>query len=490
MNWTDRGLFVAPGEQAAAFRLTRHIHFIAIGGIGMSGIAEVLLHLGFEVSGSDLNENFMTQRLRELGAKVQIGHSAANVKGADVVVVSSAVPKTNPELASALDSAIPVVRRAEMLAELMRLKHGIAVAGSHGKTTTSSLVATVLSDGGLDPTVIVGGKLLALGGNAILGQGQYLVAEADESDGTFLRLSPTLAIVTNVDREHLDHYRDMDHVRRAFVDFMDRIPFYGQVIACADDPELARLLPGLRWPAFTYGSSDACDLRMRVIASGPSGCEMELHLRGERLGICNIPLFGKHNALNATAAIACGLELGLQFDAIATALAGFGGVGRRLESRGRVDDMLVFDDYGHHPTELGVTLDALRDSFGERRLVVIFQPHRYTRTRDHHTEFADVLAKADLVGVLPIYEASEAPIVGIGSELIVERLRDRHGIQTRLLTNLDDACAWADRVCADGDLWLTQGAGDVTRLAGMLVDTLQASAARREAASENGEDLE
>ncbi len=473
MNWSDRGLSVEPGQRAAAFRLTRRIHFVAIGGIGMSGIAEVLLHLGFEVSGSDMHENTMTQRLRGLGATVNIGHATANVGPADVLVVSSAVPRHNVELKEADRRGIPIIGRAEMLAELMRLKHGIAVAGSHGKTTTSSLVATVLSEGGLDPTVIVGGRLLALGGNAILGQGQYLVAEADESDGTFLRLSPTVAVVTNVDREHLDHYKDMDAIRRAFVDFMDRVPFYGQIIACADDEELSRLLPTVRWPVFRYGMSHDVDLRVAVVRGDAEGMELEFWLRGAALGTGRVPLFGAHNALNAAAAVACGIELGLEFAAIAEALAGFGGVGRRLEAKGEFGGVMVFDDYGHHPTELDVTLKALRTSFPDRRIVVIFQPHRYTRTRDHHEEFADVLAQADMVGILPIYAASEVEIIGVSSELIVSRLRSKHGVTTRLLTGLEDACTWAAQSGVEGDLWLTQGAGDVTRLSEMLVETMR-----------------
>ena len=474
MSWADRGLFARPGEPAGAFGLTRRIHFVAIGGIGMSGIAEVLLHLGFEVSGSDQSENLMTQRLRQLGARVHKGHAREYLGDADVVVVSSAVPHSNPEIVEAQRRGIPIIRRAEMLAELMRLKHGIAIAGSHGKTTTTSLVATVLSEGGLDPTVIVGGKLLALGGNAILGQGQYLVAEADESDGTFLRLTPTLAVVTNVDREHLDHYRDMEQVRTAFVDFMDRVPFYGRTFACADDPELHALLPRLRWTPFTYGRGMQCDLRLTILRADSLGTEMELFLRGKRIGRCAIPLFGEHNALNATGAIAVGLELGLAFDVIARALGSFAGVGRRLEHKGECDGVLVVDDYGHHPTELRVTLAALRQAHPTRRLVVLFQPHRYTRTRDHHAEFADVLAEADEVGVLPIYAASEEPIVGVSSELIVTRLREVHGVEAHLLGHLEDACDFARRQARAGDLWLTQGAGDVTHLAPRILETLAA----------------
>lgn len=484
MSWTDRGLFERPEVASRAtsgpFRLARRIHFVAIGGIGMSGIAEVLLHLGFEVSGSDMNEGAGTRRLAELGARVVIGHDAENVGDADVVVYSSAVPSHNPELQRARDRGIPVIRRAEMLAELMRLKHGIAVAGSHGKTTTSSLVATVLGGGGLDPTVIVGGRLLALGGTAILGQGQYLVAEADESDGTFLRLSPTLAVVTNVDREHLDHYKDMDAIRKAFVDFMDRVPFYGQVFACLDDPELARLLPRLRWPARTYGTVDEADLRVEIVGRDARGQNLAFHVGREEIGRAHLPLFGRHNALNAAAAVSVGLELDLDFASIAESLEGFAGVGRRLETKGEVGGVRVVDDYGHHPTEVDVTLRALREGHPDRRLVVLFQPHRYTRTRDHYAEFADVLAQADLVGLLPIYEASEKPIVGVSSELIADRLRREHGVSTSLLNGIADACAWARVQAREGDVWVTQGAGDVGRLADPLLEALEARARDQE----------
>lgn len=479
MSWKQRGMEAGTGGHIGPFRFTRRIHFVAIGGIGMAGIAEVLLHLGFEVSGTDISVSANTQRLSELGARVHVGHDAAHVGDADVVVYSSAVPLQNPEIVEARRRGIPVIRRAEMLGELMRLKHGIAIAGSHGKTTTTSLVATVLGEGHLDPTVIVGGKLLALGGTAILGQGQYLVAEADESDGTFLRLSPTVAIVTNVDREHLDHYKDMDAIRQAFVDFMDRVPFYGQIIACADDPELARLLPRLRWPALTYGTAEGNDVRVQVLGADTGGTRIQLWRHETELGTCRIPLFGAHNALNAAAAVACGLELGLDFAAIATALEGFKGVGRRLEIKGEADGVLVVDDYGHHPTELGVTLRALRSNFPDRRLVVIFQPHRYTRTRDHHSEFADVLAQADMVGILPIYAASEQPVIGVSSDLIVSRLRDDHGVRTRSLVGIEDACAWAASEARSGDLWLTQGAGDIARLAEPMIATLTRRAQER-----------
>jgi UDP-N-acetylmuramate--alanine ligase len=472
MTWTDRGLFARPGERAGAFRLTRRVHFVGVGGIGMSGIAEVLLHLGFEVSGSDAKEGPTTRRLRELGGIIREGHAAAHVGDADVVVFSSAVHKDNPELLEAQRRGIPVIRRAEMLAELMRLKHGIAVAGAHGKTTTTSLVATVLSGGGLDPTVIVGGRLLSVGTAAVLGQGAYLVAEADESDGTFLRLSPTIAVVTNVDREHMDHYKDMDAVRDAFVDFMDRVPFYGKIIACADDPELVRLLPRLRWSAFTYGQSEACDLRVAVEGASARGMGLRFWRGHEQLGACRLPLMGRHNALNAAAAVACGLEVGLSFEVIGQALAGFGGVGRRLEVKGEAAGALVVDDYGHHPTELRATLAALKESF-DRRLVVIFQPHRYTRTRDHHAEFADVLAAADMVGILPVYAASEPAIVGVSSELIAQRLRKVHRVEVKSLRDLDEALAWAQTSVQPGDLWLTQGAGDITRLADRLVGAFQ-----------------
>jgi len=476
MSWKERGKSgpVTPLTQGVdstgPFRFTRHIHFVAIGGIGMSGIAEILLHLGFEISGSDQAESANTQRLEEFGARVSIGHAADNIGDCDVVVYSSAVPQTNPELVRARELQIPVVRRAEMLAELMHLKHGIAIGGSHGKTTTTSLVGTVLAS--LDPTVIVGGKVTALGGTAILGQGQYLVAEADESDGTFLRLSPTIAIVTNVDREHLDHYKDMDAVRQAFVDFMDRIPFYGQVFACMDDPELVRLLPRLRWPARTWGMHEDAELRLAVEGTDETGTLVRCWHRGQELGSYRLPLFGQHNALNSGAAVACGLELGLEFADIATALEGFQGVGRRLEIKGEVGGVLVVDDYGHHPTELDVVLKALRANFPDRRLVVLFQPHRYTRTRDHHQEFADVLAQADLVGILPIYAASEDPVVGVSSDLITGRLRDVHGVKVRSVVDVDDACEWAASEAREHDLWLTQGAGDIARLAAPLLERL------------------
>ncbi len=471
MSWTDRGLFVRPGERSAAFRLTRRIHFVAIGGVGMSGIAEVLVHLGFEVSGSDVREGPQTQRLKDMGARVWLGHDAAHVNDADVVVFSSAVPQSNPELVEARCKGIPVIRRAEMLAELMRLKHGVAIAGSHGKTTTSSLIATVLTEGGLDPTVIVGGKLLALGGTAILGGGEYLVAEADESDGTFLRLDPTIAVITNVDHEHMDHYGDMEAVRKAFVDFMDRVPFYGKVIACKDDPELMALLPRIRWTPFTYGSSEDCDLRVARQKGNEAGMQLRFWLHQNELGSCQLPLFGAHNAMNAAAAVATGLELGLDFDQISRALVCFGGVGRRLEQKGEVGGVLVVDDYGHHPTELGVTIQALRESF-DRRLVVVFQPHRYTRTRDHYEAFAQVLAAADEVGILPIYEASEEPIEGVDSELIASRLEKEYARPVKRLQSLDEAVEWAKQTARPGDLWLTQGAGDITHLAELLMRAL------------------
>jgi UDP-N-acetylmuramate--alanine ligase len=471
MSWTDRGLFVRPGERTAAFRLTRRIHFVAIGGVGMSGIAEVLIHLGFEVSGSDVREGPQTQRLQEMGAQVWLGHDAQHVSDVDVVVFSSAVPQSNPELVEARRKGIPVIRRAEMLAELMRLKHGVAVAGSHGKTTTSSLIATVLTEGGLEPTVIVGGKLLALGGTAVLGGGEYLVAEADESDGTFLRLDPTIAVITNVDHEHMDHYGDMEAVRKAFVDFMDRVPFYGKVIACSDDPELAALLPRIRWTPFTYGSTENCDLQVSREEGDDSGTRLRFWLHGNELGTCQLPLFGAHNAMNAAAAVATGLELGLNFEQISRALVCFGGVGRRLEQKGEVGGILVVDDYGHHPTELGVTIEALRESF-DRRLVVVFQPHRYTRTRDHHEAFARVLAQADEVGILPIYAASEDPIEGVDSELIASRLEKEYSRPVKRLRTLDEAVEWAKKSARSGDLWLTQGAGDITHLADLLLCAL------------------
>ncbi len=446
------------------FRNTRHIHLVAIGGIGMSGIAEVLLNLGFVVSGSDLQRSAFTERLAALGARIDIGHDASQVAGADVVVRSSAVTEANCEICEARRLGIPVIRRAEMLAELMRLKEGVAIAGSHGKTTTTSLTAAVLAAGGLDPTVIVGGRVRALGTNAVLGGGRFLVAEADESDGSFLHLVPTLAVVTNIDLEHVDHYPDLDSLRAAFAAFLARVPFYGTAVLCADDPEVRRLAVALDRRVVTYGLSREADVRAdpESLTSGPQGQAAVVWAGDEQLGVLRLPQPGRHNLRNALAALAVGRELGVTFAVAAGALAAFAGVGRRCESHGEQGGVLVLDDYGHHPTEITATMEVARAH--ARRLVVLFQPHRYTRTRHFAREFADALAAADVIGLLPVYAAGESDPGDAGSERIAAALQAGCGRAAALVSGPDAALAWLDAELVAGDLLLVCGAGDVGRL--------------------------
>ncbi len=454
------------------FRNTRHIHLVAIGGVGMSGIAEVLLSFGFSVSGSDLRPSPTTERLEALGAIVHAGHAADQVAGADVVVRSSAVTEANVEVREARRRRIPVIRRAEMLAELMRLKEGIAVAGSHGKTTTTSLAAAVLDAGGLDPTVIVGGKVLAVGSGAILGGGEYLLAEADESDGSFLHLIPTIAVVTNIDHEHIDHYPDMDSLRAAFLEFLGRVPFYGTAILCADDPELRELAPHLDRRIVTYGLSREAEVRadedtLRVDHTGQTA---EVYFGDEPMGRLRLTQAGRHNLRNALAALAVGRELEVPFATASSALAGFAGVGRRCESHGEHDGVLVLDDYGHHPTEVAATMEVARAQ--DRRVVVLFQPHRFSRTRHFAREFADALSGADSVGLLPVYAASEEDPGDSGSELIAAELHQRSGREAVLLPGPEGLPAWLDEQAASGDLLVTLGAGDIGRLVPGICDHL------------------
>lgn len=445
------------------FRNTRHIHMVAIGGVGMSGIAEILLNLGFRVSGSDLRLSPATERLARLGATIHLGHRPEQIAGADVVVYSSAVTAANPEIVEARRRRVPVVRRADMLAELMRLKYGIAIAGSHGKTTTTSLVAAVLAEGSLDPTVLVGGRALATGRNAVLGSGEYLVAEADESDGTFLRLTPTIAVVTNVDLEHVDYYPDLPALRAAFAEFLARVPFYGTCVLCLDDPEVRGLLTRLDRKVITYGLSAEAQVRAVPIASTPDGPAVAtVFAHGRELGPLELRLRGRHNLVNALAAVAVGMELGVSFGQIAAGLARFAGVGRRFEERGEHGGVRVVDDYGHHPTEIGATLQVACDT--GRRVAVLFQPHRYTRTARFRHEFADALAVADTVALLPVYAASEEPQPGVDSGLIVSGLRDKGLTGAALVEDLDEVRSWLDAAVRPGDLLLTLGAGDIGRL--------------------------
>jgi UDP-N-acetylmuramate--alanine ligase len=451
------------------FAPTLRIHFIGIGGIGMSGIAEILLTMGYAVSGSDLRRSAVTERLVGLGARVFEGHAAANAAGADVVVTSSAVSPVNPEVIEARSRKVPVIQRAEMLAELMRLKYGIAVAGMHGKTTTTSMVASVLAAGGLDPTLVVGGRVNALGSNARLGNSQYLVAEADESDRSFLKLSPVLGVVTNLDREHMDCYRDMADVEAAFVEFMDRVPFYGASVACVDNAFLRAILPRVRRRLYTYGESDDADFRVTMLpGNGVGFSRFEVNYRGAALGPFVLHVPGRHNVMNATAAVAIGVQLGVAPEQIATGLDGFHGVDRRFQVRGTVRGVTVVDDYGHHPTEIVATLKAAREC-GYGRVLVLFQPHRYTRTRDLMKEFTGAFGDADRVEILDIYAASEEPIAGVTAEALVRAI-GRDGVEHA--ASISEGVEALVRGAREGDVVLTMGAGNVSQAAGMLLERL------------------
>lgn len=456
------------------FAKAQRVHFIGIGGIGMSGIAEILLSLGYPVSGSDLKRSPITERLAGLGATIFEGHAAANVLGAAVVVVSSAVNDLNPEVVEARASNVPVIQRAEMLAELMRLKYGIAVAGMHGKTTTTSMIAAILAAGGLDPTIVVGGRIDAMGSNARHGKSQYLVAEADESDRSFLKLSPILGVVTNLDREHMDCYRDMADVEAAFASFMDRVPFYGAVTACLDDPLLAAVLLRVRRRVYTYGFTPGADFVCRLLPAGEGArSRFEVVAAGHVLGTFALHVPGRHNVLNATAAIAIGTQLEVAPQTMATALAEFRGVDRRFQLKGMARGVTVVDDYGHHPTEIRATLAAARDC-GYRHVHVIFQPHRYTRTRDLMDEFAIAFKDADSVELLDIYAASEEPIPGINAEALTARIHASKldGTHVHYSGNASDAIASIASRAQDGDLIMTLGAGSVSQLGPQVLEAL------------------
>jgi UDP-N-acetylmuramate--alanine ligase len=459
------------------FAKIQRIHFVGIGGIGMSGIAEVLLNLGYKVSGSDLRESAVTDRLKKFGAIIFEGHRAENIHGAEVVVTSSAIAKANPEVAAAHKQKVAVIQRAEMLAELMRLKYGIAIAGMHGKTTTTSMVAAVLAAGNLDPTVVVGGRVDALGSNARLGKSQYLIAEADESDRSFLKLSPILSVVTNIDREHMDTYRDMQDVEDTFIDFMDRVPFYGMLVVCNDDDPLRALLPRLQRRYVTYGTRAGSDFR--VIApttelepgSPKPMSRFGIEYNGKPLGEFSLHVPGTHNVLNATAAIAVGIGLDIPVYSIQYALETFRGVDRRFQLKGEVDGVRVVDDYGHHPTEIRATLQAAKQCC-EGKVHVIFQPHRYTRTQALLEEFATSFGDADSLFVLDIYPASEQPIPGITAELLTQRIAT-NGRPAMYVSSTTDAIAAAASVAKPGDLILTLGAGSVYQLGPQIVEELK-----------------
>jgi len=451
----------------------QHLHFTGIGGIGMSGIAEVLLNLGFPISGSDLKLSAITDRLAQMGARIQEGHAAANLGEATALVVSSAIGPDNPEVQEARRRQIPVIPRGELLAELMRLKYGIAVAGSHGKTTTTSMLATVLSQAGQDPTVVVGGRLKAMGGStARVGKSDFLVVESDESDGSFLKLSPILAIVTNIDREHLDHYSSIEEIRAAFIEFVNKVPFYGAAILCLDDDNVQCILPFVKCRTLTYGTRAQADLHIAEASGGHFSSDFRLRFRGQDLGEFHLQVPGLHNLLNATAAVGVGLELDVPVAVIREALAEFSGVDRRFQIRGQARGVTVIDDYGHHPTEIQATLAAARQC-RYRRILVIFQPHRYTRTFHLMDDFARCFYQADAVYVLDIYAASERPIEGVTAAALVERIRTFSHRSVHYAGSIDRAVAMALEAAQEGDLILTLGAGNVWQAGDRVLEGLR-----------------
>lgn len=466
------------------FERYRVIHFVGIGGIGMSGIAEVLHNLSYEVTGSDLKDTETTARLRELGIKVYTGHKAENIDDAHVLVVSSAVSDDNPEVAEARRRSIPVIPRAEMLAELARLKYGILVAGAHGKTTTTSLISTILAHGNLDPTVVIGGRLKATGSNARLGQGEFLVAEADESDGSFLKLSPTIAVVTNIDREHMDFFKTMDSLKEAFLSFMNKVPFYGVSMVCYESEHLRRLLPSIHRRYITYGLTHEAEFYAENIRRGFMSISFDVICKGKNIGDFYLPLPGIHNVLNSLAAIGVALVLKLNVSTIKDALKGFSGIQRRFEFKGEVNGIKVFDDYGHHPSEIRATLKAAREgllnsresrvkSQESGRLFVLFQPHRYTRTRDLMDEFTSSFSDADSLILLDIYSAGEKPIESVNSATLIERIK-RAGHGSVLYSgDSETAIGYIISNMKRGDILLTLGAGNVWKIGDEILNRLK-----------------
>ena len=460
-------------------RKISRIHLIGIGGVGMGGIAEVLLNLGYEVQGSDLKDSEVTRSLAKQGATIFVGHDAGNIAGSDVVVVSSAIAEANPEAQAALEARIPVVRRAEMLAELMRFRYGIAVSGTHGKTTTTSLIASVLGEAGEDPTFVIGGRLVSTDSNARLGAGRYLVAEADESDASFTHLQPMIAVVTNVDRDHMETYDgDPERLKATFIEFLHNLPFYGLAVMCIDDPGVRELLPRIKRSVLTYGTSADADIHAVSLRGDgfQSVVEVARPDTDEVLTI-NINLPGLHNVLNALAAVAIAYELGLPDSAVQSALNNFEGVDRRLQVLGEhhlpVGDVMFVDDYGHHPTEIAATLDAVRQGWPGRRVAVVFQPHRYSRTRDMLDDFAEVLTSADQLIVTEVYPAGEDPIPGADGRAICAAVRARGKVEPVFVEQLDDISDALSTLLVDGDLLLTLGAGDIGTAAQALPDALK-----------------
>jgi len=461
-------------------RRIHRIHFVGIGGSGMSGIAEVLLNLGYQVQGSDLKEDAVTQRLERLGAQIRFGHAARNVGEADVLVASSAVHDENPEILEAQSRRIPIVQRAQMLAELMRFRYAIAVAGTHGKTTTTSMIACVLAEGGLDPTFVIGGRLKSADSNARLGTGKYLVAEADESDASFMHLQPMIAIVTNVDNDHLaTHEGDFERLKQSFVDFLHNLPFYGLAVICVDDEIAASLVPRLARPVVTYGIEEDADVRAVNIVRDGLWTRFDVQRRGASTVSVQLNLPGTHNVLNALAAIAVGTELEVSDEAIQSALVSFHGVDRRLQQYGDVQSavgrLTLIDDYGHHPTELAATLEAIRQGWPQRRIVLAFQPHRYSRTRDLLDDFARVLAGVDALIVTEVYAAGETPIAGADGKAICRAIRSHGRVEPLYVEKVDELPAALIRIARDGDVIVTMGAGSIGAMAAELPRALAAA---------------
>ncbi len=449
----------------------KRIHFVGIGGIGMSGIAEVLLNIGYEISGSDIGQSSTVKRLKDLGATITIGHSAENVEGAGVVVTSSAIKSDNPEVLRAKEINIPVIPRAEMLAELMRLRYGIAVAGSHGKTTTTSMTAAVLSYGKLDPTIVVGGKVKTMGTNARLGRGDFMVVEADESDGSFLKLSPVISVLTNIDEEHMDYYKNMDELENAFIAFLDKVPFYGLSVLCIDCPRIKELAKNFKKRFITYGFDKEAELRAQDVKISGFETKFDVYLNGADLGSVTLHVPGRHNAQNALAAIAVGMELGMSFEDTSKGLSEFRGIDRRLQVKGEGRGITVIDDYAHHPSEIEVTLSAVKESH-DGRVVVIFQPHRYSRTKLLFDEFARVLVDTDMLYIMDIYAASEDPIEGVSSELLCQSVIDKGGKNVRYLNGEDMLSTVLDDL-KQNDMVLTLGAGNIWAFGEKIVEGLR-----------------
>ena len=457
----------------------RHVHFVGVGGIGMSGLAEILRNLRFDVSGSDLKEGDTTRRLARFGVRIDVGHRAQNVSGSDVVVYSSAIDSTNPELLQARQLGIPVVSRAEMLAELMRVKYGVAIAGSHGKTTTTSLVATVLSAAGFDPTVVVGGRMAALGTNARLGEGDLLVAEADESDGSFLRLTPTIAVVTNIDPEHLDHYGTHERLKQAFLQFVEKVPFYGLAVLCLDHPDVQDLLPQIQRRHVTYGLSPQADYSARAIEFEGTSVRFSAYRRQESLGQFSVRMPGAHNVLNTLAAIAVADELAVPLDVLRESLSSFHGVARRFTVTATVDGVVFVDDYGHHPAEVRATLAAARRAYSGR-VVVVFQPHRYTRTRSLFEEFTKAFNDCDLLVVIPVYPAGEKPIVGATGERLADAITVHGHHSVHYSESFDAVAELLTPQLRGGDVVIALGAGDVNKVLKVIQERMNTRTTSRE----------